>query len=338
MGTPIPPLSPDHIMQIGYAYRATKALLSAVDLKVFTQLSAGPLELDALRMRTGVHERGARDFFDALVALRLLTRDPDGRYANTAETAHYLDKNKPSYLGAELEFINAQLYAAWTDLTPALTTGLPQRGSGGSNYPDRYKDPAARSAFAGAMTAATRPAAQALAVKFAWRNYRTIADIGTAAGCLLAEIVVVHPHLTGTGFDLPALKPEFDSYVHERGLSDRLTFEPGDFFHDSLPRAEVLVMGRVLHNWDTTTKKMLLKKAYDALPPKGALIVYERMIDDERRVNATALLSSLNMLLMTSGGFDFTASECIGWMRDTGFRDVHAKCLADEQLMVVGVK
>jgi hypothetical protein len=334
----MPALSPDHIVQMGYAYRATKALLSAVELKVFTQLSDGPLDIDAVRKKTGVHERGARDFFDSLVALRLLTRGSDGRYANTAETAHYLDKNNPTYLGAELEFINAQLYAAWNDLTAALRTGLPQRGSRGSSYPNRYHDTAARKAFADAMAAATLPAAGALAAKFPWRDYRTIADIGSAAGCLLAEIAVGHPHLTGTGFDLPALKPEFDHYVHKRGLSERLKFEPGDFFQDSLPRAEVLVMGRVLHNWDLAAKRMLLEKAYEALPPQGAVIVYERMIDDERRVNATALLSSLNMLLMTSGGFDFTAAECIGWMRETGFRNLRADSLTNEQLMIVGVK
>src|SRR5215203_702853 len=155
------PLSPDHLMQVGYAYRATKALLSAVELEVFTRLSEGPLELDALRKKTGVHERGARDFFDALVALGLLTRDPEGQYANSAETAHYLDKKKPTYLGAELEFINAQLYAAWTDLTQALTTGLAQRGRGGSNYPDRYKDAVARKVFTDAMAAATLPVARA---------------------------------------------------------------------------------------------------------------------------------------------------------------------------------
>lgn len=83
---------------------------------------------------------------------------------------------------------------------------------------------------------------------------------------------------------------------------------------------------------------MLLEKAYRALPAGGALIVHERLIDDERRVNATGLLSSLNMLIMTEGGFDFTGADCASWMRQTGFRDIRVEPLTSEQSMIIGVK
>src|SRR5207237_3496358 len=105
-----------------------------------------------------------------------------------------------------------------------------------------------------------------------------------------------------------------------------------------LPTADVLVLGRILHNSYAATKKMLLKKAHDALPSGGALIVFERLIDDDRRLNAPALLASLNMLIMTAGGFDFTGADCIGWLRDTGFRDMRVVPLAGDQSMVVGMK
>jgi hypothetical protein len=97
-------------------------------------------------------------------------------------------------------------------------------------------------------------------------------------------------------------------------------------------------MGRVLHNWDIAKKMVLLRKAYEARPANGALIVYERMIDDERRTSTMGLLSSLNMLIMTAGGFDYTSADCIGWMREAGFRDMRCKRLTDEQSMVVGIK
>ncbi len=224
-------------------------------------------------------------------------------------------------------------------LTEALRTGTPQSGSRATeNYRAYYADAAILENVARGMTGGTLEVAHAIAERFPWCDYRTLLDIGTAQGCLPVGVALAHPHITGGGFDLPQMKPLFDDYIRQHALVDRLRFHAGDFFEDPLPRADVLVMGRVLHNWDLTAKMLLLKKAYDALPVGGALIVYERLIDDERRVNAAGLLASLNMLVMTAGGFDYTGSDCIGWMRDVGFHDVYATPLTAEQSMVVGRK
>lgn len=180
--------------------------------------------------------------------------------------------------------------------------------------------------------------ARALATKFPWRDYSTLIDIGTAEGCLPVEIALAHPHITGGGFDLPALGPVFDSYVQNHALSNRMRYFSGDLFNDPLPGADVLVLGRMLQNWNLATKMLLLKKAYDALPWAGALIVYERLLDDGRRINAAGLLSSLNMLLMSTGGFAFTGADCIGWMRQTGFREIRLEALTSDQSMVAGIK
>jgi len=83
---------------------------------------------------------------------------------------------------------------------------------------------------------------------------------------------------------------------------------------------------------------MLLQKAHEALTPGGALIVYERLIDDARSASSTGLLSSLNMLIMTEAGFDFTAADCMDWMRDAGFREMRTEPLADAHSMIVAVK
>jgi hypothetical protein len=182
------------------------------------------------------------------------------------------------------------------------------------------------------------PVAQALAEKFPWRDYASFADIGTAQGVLPVVIALAHAHLTGSGFDLPALQKLFEDHARQRGVADRVRFLPGDFLSNPLPSAQVLIFGRVLHNWDLATKKTLLQKAYGALPAGGAVIVYERLIDDDRRVNAAALLASLNMLIMTAGGFDFTAAECIGWMAEAGFHSMQTQPLTAEQSMIVGLK
>jgi len=335
----IPALTSDRIVKLAFAFREAKVVLSAVELQVFTILTEGPLDLETLRNRIGIDQRGARDFFDALVALGLLERDKDGRYANTPETDLDLDHRKPSYIGAELDHVNTQLYARWNSLTPALRTGRAQSGAGvAGNYPAFYSDPVTLEAFLKGMTGATLSPAKALAVKFPWGDYQTVIDIGCAQGCLPVQIAQAHSHITGGGFDLPPVKSAFDSYVRQHGLSHRLQFCSGDFFQHPLPGADVLVMGRVLHNWDMAQKKMLLRKAYEALPAGGALIVYERMIDDERRSNALGLLSSLNMLVMTAGGFDYTSADCMDWMQETGFHHLQSKVLTSEQSMVIGIK
>jgi hypothetical protein len=327
------------ILELGYAFRGAKALMSAVELGVFTELADGPLDGDALRRQLGMAERGARDFFDALVALGLLHRDCGGRYANAAVADLHLDARKESYVGGLFENLNAREYPLWATLTEALRTGRPQTGFEAlQHFGPLFSDPQRLAFFVRAMTSASLVPAKALAAKFPWGRYETFVDVGTAQGCVPVQIALAHPHLAGAGFDLPILAPSFDRYVKERGLSARIRFVPGDFFADPLPAADVLILGRVLHNWDLVTKRMLLQKAHAALPPGGALIVYERLIDDARSASSIGLLSSLNMLIMTEGGFDFTAADCTGWMRDAGFREMRTEPLTDAHAMILAIK
>jgi O-methyltransferase domain/Dimerisation domain len=332
-------VTPDRILELGQVFRACKTLLSAVELGVFTVLGDGVLDLATLAERVSIQERCARDFLDALVALGLLVRYENGHYANASESALYLDRSKPTYVGSLLERFGRLDYRVWDNLTNALRTGAPQEDSGAAgHFGPAYADDGLRDQFVRGMTVRTLPVARALARRFAWSGYERIVDIGTAEGCLPVEIVKAHPHMGGGGFDLAPLQFNFNRYVASHGLSDRLQFYPGDFFSDPLPSADVLVLGRVLHNWDLVTKKMLLKKAYDALPPNGALIVYEHLIDNDRRSNTTALLASIQMLLSSAGGFNFTGADCALWMQESGFKKIQVEPLTTDQSMVVGVK
>ena len=332
--------TPDAIMQLGSGFWGSKTLLSAVELGLFTQLaSSGPLDAEELRGRLDLHPRSARDFFDALVALGMLERE-DGRYSNTAETDLFLDRAKPSYMGGLLEMLNARLFGFWNSLTEGLRTGEPQNEAktGGNLFEAIYSDPQLLRGFARAMTASSMGAAQVMASKFPWDRYKTVIDIGCAEGCVPVQVASAHEHMGGGGFDLPVVEPLFDEYVAEAGLGDRLAFYPGDFFADELPSADVLVMGRILHDWDLEEKRLLLEKAHASLPEGGALIVYESIIDDDRRENAFGLLMSLNMLIETPGGFDYTGTDCRGWMADAGFRETYVEHLVGPTSMVVGTK
>jgi hypothetical protein len=331
--------TPDHILQTGMAFWASKTLLSAVEMEVFTDLARHPADLATLQGRLGLHPRAAADFLDALVALGFLLRE-DGIYRNTNETDLFLDKAKPSYVGGILEMCNHRLYGFWGHLTTAVRTGESQNESKGGDDPFTaiYADPARLREFLRAMSGVSRGANMAIGCQLPWSGYSTFADIGTAQGDLAVQIALAQPHLRGIGFDLPEVGPVFEEYAASHHLADRLAFRGGSFFTDDLPQADVLLFGHILHDWDLETKRMLLRKAHDSLPPGGAVVVYDAIIDDARKENAFGLLMSLNMLIETPGGFDYTGGDCIGWMRDAGFRDCRVEHLVGPDSMVVGIK
>jgi hypothetical protein len=332
--------TPEHIMQIGLGFWASKTLLSAVEMGLFTELANRPEGLEAVQGRLGLHPRSARDFLDALVALGFLERR-DGIYSNTPATDLFLDKSKPSYIGGVLEMANHRLYGFWGHLTEALRTGQPQnevRGGGLALFEMLYADPARLKQFLKAMSGISHGSALAIAAKFPFKNYKTVCDVGTAQGDTAAQIALAHPHLQVTGYDLPEVGPIFEEYAAALGVNGQLSFAPGSFFETPLPKADVIVMGHILHDWDLDTKRMLIAKAYDALPKGGAYIVYEAIIDDDRSKNAFGLMMSLNMLIESYGGFDYTAADCMGWMHDAGFTDTRVERLVGPDSMVVGIK
>lgn len=332
-------ITPDGIMRLGFAFWGSKTLLSAVELGIFTELAKGARTLEELRSTFGLHERGARDFLDALVALGMLRRE-NGEYSNTPETDLYLDRAKPSYMGGMLEMCSGRLYRFWSDLTEGLKTGVPQNEAkhGGDLFGTLYADPKRLEQFLSAMTGLSLGVAHAMAEKFPWAKYNTFVDVGAAQGGLPVVIAQKHKHLKGVGADLPVVGPIFEKYVAMNGVKDRLSFQAVDFFKDPLPKADVIVMGHILHDWDLPTKKMLVKKAYEALPPGGSFIIFEALIDDERRSNAFGLLMSLNMLIETRGGFDYSGADGAAWLREAGFRETRVEHLVGPDSMLIGVK
>jgi hypothetical protein len=332
--------TPERILQTGLAFWASKTLLSAVEMELFTDLAKHPGDLETLRGRLGLHPRSARDFLDTLVALGFLKREA-GVYQNTPETDLFLDKHKPSYVGGILEMANTRLFPFWSRLTEGLRTGKPQnevRDGGPDPFATLYADPARLKQFLGAMTGISRGSNLAIAAKFPWSRYKTLVDVGTAQGDTAVQIAKANPHLSATGFDLAEVAPVFEEYVEANGLSSRVRFAPGSFFTDALPSADVVVMGHILHDWNLDEKKMLVRKAYEAVPAGGAFVVYEALIDDDRSKNAFGLMMSLNMLIETPGGFDYTGADCSGWMKEAGFKETRVEHLVGPDSMVIGIK
>lgn len=332
-------VSPEPIMQLAFGYWGSRTLLSAVELGLFTELAKGPLTLDEVRSRLGLHERSARDFLDALVALGMLRRE-SGKYSNTPATDLFLDRRKPTYQGGMIEMMSARLFGFWNGLTEGLKTGEPQNEAktGGDLFGTLYSEPARLEQFLAAMTGLSLGSAHAIAQKFPWSQYRTFVDVGGAQGGVSVVLAQTHKHLKGVEADLPVVSPIFEKYIASHGLKDRLSFSPLDFFKEPIPKADVVIMGHILHDWDLPTKKMLVAKAYEALPVGGAFIIFEGLIDDERKNNAFGLLMSLNMLIETRGGFDYTGADGAGWMREAGFKQTRVEPLVGPDSMIVGVK
>ncbi|MFT7583496.1 MAG: hypothetical protein ACI9MR_005183 [Myxococcota bacterium] len=335
---------PSQIMQIGLGFMASKTLLSAVELGVFTVLARAPLTGPELAKAIGVSERATFDFFDGLVALGLLGRDgdgPAGKYRNSSDTALFLDKESPAYIGGILEMANARLYGFWADLSEGLRTGQPQnetKGGGEAIFAKLYAEPERLEQFMSAMAGVSAGNFAAFAEKFDFSKYTTLCDMGGATAQLSCLVAARHTHMRCTSFDLPPVQPIAQRWIDKAGLSDRVTAVVGDFFAGDLPKADVITMGMILHDWNLENKKLLIKKAYDALPEGGALVAIEAIIDDARRENVFGLMMSLNMLVEFGEAFDFTGADFAGWCKEAGFRDVEIMPLAGPSSAAIAYK
>jgi O-methyltransferase domain/Dimerisation domain len=328
------PVDPSHIMQVGMGFMASKTLLSAVELELFTRLGSDAMTAAEIAEQLGLDARAVPDFPDALVAVGLLDRDGDGdgaRYRNTDATAAFLDKSSPTYVGGILEMANARLYPFWGDLTEALRTGEPQnevKRTGKAMFEELYSDPGRLEQFMHAMAGISMGPFHALAEAFDFSKYETLCDVGGATGQLSIAVARRHPHMRCTTFDLPVVEPIATRAIEAAGVSDRVTAVAGDFFADPLPHADVITMGLILHDWNLERKLRLIRAAYDALPEGGAFIVVENIIDDARRQNVFGLLMSLNMLIEFGDAFDFTGADLARWCKEVGFERVEFVPLA----------
>ena len=320
---------PSKIMQVGMGFWASKSLLAAVKFNLFTilagQSKTGKDIADELNLKT--IKRHVYDWLDALVSLGFLMREgllDNAQYSNSPDTETFLDKNKPSYIGGILLMANNRLYKHWGNLEEGLLSGKPQNESkDGSNmqfFDDLYKSPEKLHEFVDGMSGIQGGNFMALAKKFDFSKYKTMADIGGADGFLSCMIAVQHPSVTFTTYDLPAVAPLAEAKIASFNMGGRIKVASGDFLKDPLPSADIITMGNILHGMNEEAKQLLVKKVYDVLPEDGVLIVIENIIDDERNKNTFGLLMSLNMLIENGDGFDFTPSDFQKWTIAAGFK------------------
>ena len=329
--------SPEALIRIGTAFCTAKILLSALELDLFSTLAAGPATKDELASSAGLHPRGSEDFIAALVTLGLVEVE-DGRYRNSPAADKFLDRNKRSYAGGFLERANSMLYPAWENLTAALQTGEPQvKGKEGDIVGQMGDDPDHLRQFLTMMDSLNSLVAPRLAAAFDFSAYETFVDVGGARGNLSALLLEAHPKPKATVFDLPHMGWAFDEHMEKLGTRDRISFVGGNFFVDQLPEGDVLIMGHVLHNWNAEERRGLIAKAYQAVRPGGALLVYDRMVADQP-TDLVNLLISLDMLLVTHTGSEYSTADCAAWMRAAGFSRTESKVLSNTDSLVIAYK
>ncbi len=335
---------PSPILNTAFAFWSSKVLLTAVEFGVFTALKDRRLTGSELGGELGLHPRGIADFLDALVAMKFLERDGNGadsKYFNTPAGLLYLDRDSPRYVGGILEMLNARLFKFWHDLPEALRTGRPQNevkhGQKGI-FEELYAELPKLEQFMGAMTGLSRINFEAFAAKFDFSPFKTVCDIGGATGLLCVEVAKKHPHLQCVSFDLPPVEEIARKAIAAAGLSNRVGTAAGDFFKDPLPKADLITMGMILHDWNLEKKMHLIRAAYDALPPGGALVAIEALIDDERRENVFGLLMSLNMLIEFGDAFDYSAADFRQWCGEAGFKRFEVIHLAGPSSAVAAYK
>jgi hypothetical protein len=337
---------PESIMKIGMGFWASQALLTAVHLELFTRLAEqGPMSVAAIKKALGLKcsDRNACDLLDTLVHFGFLHRKglmADAVYSNGPDAAFFLDKRAPQYIGGILEMAHDRLYGIWGDLARALRTGHRQNeaGEGDELFATLYSDPERLRNFMCAMSGVQMGGFNAFARQFDLTKCKHLLDLGGAAGNLSILLAQHHPQLRCTTFDLPQVQPIAAEAIRHAGLSDRVTAVAGDFFKGNLPKADVITMGNILHSWNEEKKMALIQKAYAALPAGGAMVAIENVIDDDRSANVFGLLMSLNMLIETTDGFDYTYSDFRRWATAAGFKHTSLMHLAGPTSAAIAYK
>src|SRR5256714_2334198 len=285
-------LDPSHIRQIGLGFWASKPLLAATKLGLFTLLDHGARTPEQIRTSLGLHGRTLLDFLDALLSLGFLVREGAGlgaKYHNTPETAAFLVKGKPQYIGGFLEMVNDREYHFWGDLEEGLRTGKPQneiKTTGKESFAAIYDEPERLRQFTESMSSIQIGAFVAFAERFDFSQHQLMLDVGGSGATLSSMVALHHPRMRCISYDMPVLEPLAKEACGRLGVADRVEIRSGNFFSDEeLPKADLVTMGNILHSFDLPKKKLLLRKAYDALPAGGELAVIELILDDERRHN-----------------------------------------------------
>jgi SAM-dependent methyltransferase len=315
-------LSPVPLMQLVTAFWASKTLAAAVELDLFSRLSRKPVTALELEKLLGLPPRPAEMLLAGCAALGLLEKRA-GRYRNSPLAEEFLVRGKPYYFGGFVTMLDKRLYLPWNRLPEALKTDKAQTWEDQKGlFEAMAAHPEEQRVFTESMHSLSVQSGKSLVRAFNFSPYKQLLDVGGGSGAYCIEVARRYLHMRAVVFDIAPALAIAQEKIAQAGFANRIRTQPGDFFTEALPQgSDVILLSMILHDWGPEKNRMLLRKCYDALPPGGALIVSELMMDDDKAGPAPAALMSLNMLIETEGR-NYTWAEYAAWLKETGFRQI----------------
>jgi acetylserotonin N-methyltransferase len=309
------------------AFRRSKTMFTAVSMGVFDILAAGPADLDSLAQQLKAQPGSLARLLDACAGLGFL-RKQDGKYANEPVADVYLTTNSPRALIGYIRYSDAVLYRMWEHLDDAVREGSHRWRQtfdfDGPIFSHFFRTDESMRTFMRGMHGFGLLSSPAVAAAFDLSGFHRIVDLGGGTGHLVIAACERYPQLRGAIFDLPRVVELAREPVGESSAKDRIELLPGDFFTDALPAADLYTVCRILHDWNEEKIETLLRKIHTALPEGGALMVAERLLDDDKTGPSNAAMQSLNMLICTEGR-ERNFAEYESLLRRAGFAKVEAR-------------
>jgi acetylserotonin N-methyltransferase len=332
--------NPAPVLELIHAHRRTKAMFTAVSMGVFDCLAEGTASAPTVAKRLGAHPDAMERLLDGCVALGFLQKDGD-LYSNLPVASTFLTRTSPDTLSGYILYANQALYPLWGNLEAAVREGTNRWAQTfGRNVPifdHFFRTDKARRDFISGMHGFGLLSSPSVVTAFDLSRFRRLVDLGGASGHLVLTACAVYPELQGVLFDLPAVIPTARDYVDRSPHRARVALVAGDVFVNPLPEADLFALGRVIHDWPEEKIRPLLAKVWQRLPSGGALLIAEKLLNDQKSGPVVALMQSLSMLVCTEGK-ERTLAEYTALLREAGFTNVEGKVTSAPLDAILAVK
>ncbi len=316
-------VTPQRIQQLAWGYGPPLIIEAALRHGIFDALDGAAKTVDEIATQAGASARGVRIVMNALLGLELLTKDADGRYGLTIESAAFLVRGRPGFLGGVIQHTSTQLLPKWLHLSEVVRTGQP------ATSVNREKDGAAffhefvEDIFPMSYPAAQR-LAEALEIAGAKKPVRVL-DLAAGSGVWGIALAQKSPQVTVTAVDWPGVLDVTRKVAARFDLASRFSYVAGDLQAAPFGSGhDIAILGHILHSEGELRSRALLKKTYEALAPGGTIAIAEFLVDEERAGPPMGLIFAVNMLVNTDEGDTFSFPEIEAWLREAGFEDPRA--------------
>lgn len=312
-----PIVSPQRIMEMAWGYAPPLILTAALSHRFFDLIEERPKNVEELASASGCAPRGVRSIANALVGFGFLSKDSEGRYSLTPESATFLVKNKPGYIGGFIEYGGRKLIHGWLNIEESTRTGKPAFAVNQQQTGDSFFQELVEPIFA-----MSYPATQVLRKALGLENEKNpirVLDIGAGSGVWGIGLAQLSPNVSVTAVDWPGVLDVTRRVTDRFGMADRFSYIPGDFLAvDYGTGYNVITIGHILHSEGEERSRQLLKKCATALAPGGTVAVAEMVVNEDRTGPAMNLIFGVNMMLHTDVGDTYTFGEISGWMKEAG--------------------